>query len=1127
MLHLFLFGSPRLEHNGQIIPFRRTKALALLAYVAMAGQPQDRETLLALLWPEFDAASARNNLRRELSLLKTTLDEEILIANRLQVSRSGQAECWLDVAAFQAQLAIPKQHGHSSDELCAACAAALTTAGQLYTDDFMAGFNLPDSPAFDEWQFFQRELLRQQLATALQSLITWQSKSGAYGAALEYARRWLQLDGLHEPAQREVMRLYAYAGQHAAALRQYQECVRLLDAELGAEPEPETMALYEAIKARRVTAPAITVLPAPAADMHTVAPVAPELHPTPALHTLPPPAAGFVGRQRELADIIRRLTDPSCRLLTLAGPGGIGKTQLAIRAAQTLAEGWADDAALADGVRFVPLTAVTTASGLVSALAAAAQLDFYPNVPPHQQLLDYFRAKRMLLVLDNFEQLIDEAAFVGELLATAPGLRLLITSRVALNLHQEWFHPVDGLSFPTEDDDISSIAQLARYDAVRLFEQHARRVRGDFAFSRERAVVVRLCRLVAGTPLAIELAAAWLKVLSVEQVVAALERDLDILTARDRNILERHRSMRPVLEESWRLLLIEERQALACLTVFRGGFSAEAAEVVAGASLTLLAALIEKSLLRSAADGRFQLHELLRQFAAEQLGSDEQLAEATGARHGAHYLAFLEQREQRMLGSDQRAAVAELVHEAANLRAAWLWAIKSGDTERIDQALLSYFTYYYARNDYQEGADAFNEALSISPRESAPNGALAHQHVLARIRIRHGAFLCYLGDYGAAVRALDRGLAEASEIGIQSDVAFAHMMLGLVAHWQGDAAAARQHLGDALAIGRTTGEPALVARVLQELASIAGGWGDYAESERLARESLALSRVAARDDLTVDALATLAWQAACRGEYAIAEAYYRESLALAERNGDEIGISRTSAGIGWVAWCVGGRLPEARERIEQSLAIERRRGMRLWVANYLGDLGLVAIDSGEYATADAYSQEGLAISRALDSAIYTAYHLGILGRVAAARQEFAAGRRFLHEALRTASEAQLWSQLALSLYHTAVALRCEAAFVGTNHPTYAARQARALELLASITHHPTVWHVCQVRAQQLSDELQRDLPPDLAEAAIAHGQQLDWQVSVTALLDELTRPNLPALPSVADPLPQHATSFAA
>ena len=431
MLRLLLFGTPRIQHDGQVVPLRRTKALALLVYVAMSGQPRDREMLLALLWPEFDAASARNNLRRELSLLKAALHQEILIADRLQVRWNTQAVCWLDVVAFQAQLAIPKQHGHASDALCADCAAALTTAAQLYTDDFLAGFSLPDSPAFDEWQFFVREQLRQQLATALQSLISWQRESGAYGAALEHARRWLQLDGLHEAAQREVMRLYALSGQHAAALRQYQECVRLLDAELGAEPEPETTALYEAIKARRLAAPITAPHPASvsgdAAVLRPIEQLGPEPRTGSASQILPLPAPGFVGRQRELADIIRRLTDPSCQLLTLVGPGGIGKTSLALQVAQTLAQGWAGEEPLADGVLFVPLAAVDTLSGLVSALAAAARFDFYPNAPPHQQLLDYVRTKRMLIVLDNFEQLLDQAGFVGELLATGPGLRLLIT----------------------------------------------------------------------------------------------------------------------------------------------------------------------------------------------------------------------------------------------------------------------------------------------------------------------------------------------------------------------------------------------------------------------------------------------------------------------------------------------------------------------------------------------------------------------------------------------------------------------------------------------------------------------------------------------------------------------------
>jgi DNA-binding SARP family transcriptional activator len=250
MLRLSLFGAPRLEQGGQNIPLRRTKALALMVYLATTRQPQDRDALLALLWPEFDEASARNNLRRELSLLKTMLGEEQLIADRHQIAWNSQADVWLDVAAFQAQITIHKQHDHAADELCDACAAALAVAAQIYTDDFMAGFGLPDSSAFDEWQFFQREGLRQQLAEALRVLARWHHRRAEYAPAIDAARRWLALDPLHEPAQRELMRLYALSGQHSAALRQYDESVRLLDRELGVEPEAETIELYEQIRSR-------------------------------------------------------------------------------------------------------------------------------------------------------------------------------------------------------------------------------------------------------------------------------------------------------------------------------------------------------------------------------------------------------------------------------------------------------------------------------------------------------------------------------------------------------------------------------------------------------------------------------------------------------------------------------------------------------------------------------------------------------------------------------------------------------------------------------------------------------------------------------------------------------------
>jgi tetratricopeptide (TPR) repeat protein len=333
------------------------------------------------------------------------------------VAWNARVDVWVDVRTFQAQLAAARRHEHTTSAVCAECAAALATAARLHTDDFLAGFALPESPAFDEWQFFQRESLRHDLAEALAALSHWCGQRGEYGEAIAHARRWLALDPLHEPAQRGLKRLYAQSGKQSAALRQYEEAVRLLDREL---------------------------------------------------------------------------------------------------------------------------------------------------------------------------------------------LRVLVTSRIALNIQEEWFHPVDGLSFPAAGDDTGGVERLAQFDALRLFDQLARRARSDFSLSREREHVVRLCRLVAGMPLVIELAASWLKVLTVGQIVSEIECDIDMLTARDQTLQERHRSMRAVLEEAWSLLAAADQRTLANLAVFSGGFDSEAAFAVADAALPGLANLVDKAMLRNSGVGDFQ-----------------------------------------------------------------------------------------------------------------------------------------------------------------------------------------------------------------------------------------------------------------------------------------------------------------------------------------------------------------------------------------------------------------------------------------------------------------------------------------------------------------------------------------
>ncbi len=307
---------------------------------------------------------------------------------------------------------------------------------------------------------------------------------------------------------------------------------------------------------------------------------------------------------------------------------------------------------------------------MIAALAAATTFRFYSDVPLHEQILRFLSEKELLLILDNFEHLLDEAAvmvqLVSDLLAAAPRVKLLVTSREPLNLQEEWFHPLGGMALPKIERRTPAMFapsatddQVA--DAVQLFVQNARQARPDFDPAAERAAVAQICRLVDGVPLALELAATWLKVLPCAKIAEEIEQNLDILTARHQNIPARHRSMRAVLEQAWHLLDAQEQQVLMRLTVFRSGFTQAAGAEVAGASLHTLATMAEKALVQITQDrlarNRYPMYELLRQFAAERLVSSTGAAAKTQARHSDYYLTFLQQHVPFLLGKEQQQAV--------------------------------------------------------------------------------------------------------------------------------------------------------------------------------------------------------------------------------------------------------------------------------------------------------------------------------------------------------------------------------------------------------------------------------------------------------------------------------------
>jgi predicted ATPase len=744
-----------------------------------------------------------------------------------------------------------------------------------------------------------------------------------------------------------------------------------------------------------------------------------------------------VGRQRELADIVRRLTDPACRLLTLIGPGGIGKTRLALQVAQILAEGWAGEDAIADGVLFVPLASASSLEALVAALAAAARFDCSIDGSPRRQVLDHFRDRRMLLVLDNFEQLIDESEFVGELIAAAPGLRLLVTSRMALNLHEEWFHPIDGLSFPAADSDIAGVGQLARFDAIRLFEQRARRVRSDFALSREREQVVRLCRLVAGMPLALELAASWLKALSVDQVVAALERDLDILTTRDRNTPERHRSMRAVLDESWRLLCAEERLTLARLTVFCGGFDLEGAEAVASelnmenetlsnesterpmfnsqfSILNLLTALVDKSLLRIVAEGRFELHQLLRQYAEERLCELDGATALAEERHTRFFVDLAACAHSELYGPRQQDWIVRLAADHDNLRAVLSRTQAAGDTKTLLQLVAGLWQFWNYRGYRSEGRIWLQAAIEQSGAHADPTIASL------RAQARRGAGTLALNQdhYDDARAHFAASLDEYERLGDIQGVQMALNNLGLVEFYRGRLHKARTYFEQSLALTPQADSDWNLDVATHNLALVLAQQGDMLRARTLFEKSLALSR--ARGD-TLGILISLVDYASAlanHGDYAAAAALANESLVLSRETANTQLISDALGVRGQLA-VLQGDSAAARPLLEQGLALSREvdEGKNIPV-KILIHLGMTSLLEGDLPAALDRLREALRIARTISDGPQTVLALQGLACAAAIGGDAKRAARLFGaaEALtRAQGEAPLPAECALAL----------------------------------------------------------------------------------------------------------------
>lgn len=781
----------------------------------------------------------------------------------------------------------------------------------------------------------------------------------------------------------------------------------------------------------------------------------------PAPATLPQPPTPFVGRRNELDEIAQTVNQPHCRLLTLVAPGGMGKTRLAIAAAGELSD------AFDQGVAFVDLQSVTDAALLTAAVCNALGLTPSPQETPEEQLLRYLGEREMLLILDNFENVLAGAEQLTPLLQQT-GVKLLITSREPIRLHEEWLFPLGGLGFPRDRSfDFSSAngddpaGLLAEFPALQLFAQHARRTYPRFDFAQEHADVVRISRLTEGMPLALELAAAWRRILSCAEIAQEIERSLDILETQLRDLPSRHRSLRVICEQVWRQLDPRAQMAFSRLAVFRGPFTREAAQEVTGATLVDLSALVDSSLLRwsTDADQTYRLHELMHRFAGEKLAAAPADIHASRARHSAYYLTRLALHPQQ-LDDALPVELAVTAREIENVRAAWLWAVEQQKFAAVDDALTALHRFYRIRGRSREGHALMLQTLAglDAAAADAYGGEMPRRQLLrGRLHVSLGIFEYVQGNYRRAALELEQGLAIARTLHHARAEMSALSALGTIAVWQGNYDRGRALLRHSLDIARREQRPLDEADAVCSLARSYALAGEYVDAKRLARQSLTILRRQGGNNILAHTLDILGWATFCLGQYDESAAAYGESLAVFEELGNPLGRVLALGGVGSVAWARGGEsLHEAANLMARSVAICRESDQRQHLATHLWWSAQVALDLEQYAQARALSREGLTLAETLDSLVLRAFNATALGAASCATGDWLSSWSLLDQAARAALQAATLPPLALASFYMAELL--------SRSPRHA---AQTVELLQAVIDHPATWQPVRLRAATL------------------------------------------------------------
>ncbi|MCE7985949.1 MAG: hypothetical protein DYG89_32630 [Caldilinea sp. CFX5] len=925
VLQLTLFGSPAVHYHGQpVTGFRSSKAQALLYYLAVTGRPHTRPTLAGLFWGDQPEAAARTSLSKCLSNLRDLVGDTVVV-DRQTVAFNRQQPYHLDTEGFLAGIGQPP-----TPETIHTWQAALA----LYRGDFLEGFYVREAPDFEQWVLVQRAHYREAVLQGLYTLANWHEQGGDLAAAISHTRRLLTLEPWREEAHRQLMTRLARNGQRAAALAQFETCRQVLAEELAVEPDAETLALVEAIRTGvfdTVTRWQGDKVNAPQDHPATHSPP----HPVPP--PLPIPPTPLIGRDHELAELGELIGNPMCRLITIMGAGGMGKTRLALAAATE------QSANFQHGALFVPLAGVSSAQFLAQAILSALNVPLQGSQAPQQQLCATLARQNCLLVLDNYEQLLPDVDLLLAILQSAPSVTLLVTSRERLALQAEYLHELTGLAYPAlqlSAQKTEPAHVLTSYAALQLFLQRVHQIHPRFVLNdADVTAIVQICRRLDGIPLALELAAARARLLPIAHIAARLHESLHLLTAGSRAAPPRQQTLRATIDWSYNLLTEAERVLLRRLAVFAGGFPLTAVEQVCGpfatSLLDLMTNLVDKSLVVISHVGEethYRLLETIREYAHEKLlsaGEDVRLR----SNHLDFFTQLAETAYAQRLSSQQEHWLTQLERVHDNLRLALGWAIQQGlraEALRLTGALSEFWD---VRGYWREGRQSLAEALALPYTVSSNQEASSDQDLAA-------------SALGWEARALWKA---------------GH------AHWRNrDFVSAQANLQTSLSLYRQVNDPTGQSEVLSILGHVAFEQGKNEEAHSFFSECLALRLNAGNKPLIGYALHALGLVAISQRDFVTAQTVLSESLNLFREVGNKLGASIPLISLGDVAY-LQANYAEAQLLYEQSLALRREVGDKRGVASTLASLANVRSKLDDQTMAQTLYHESLALYGELDN----------------------------------------------------------------------------------------------------------------------------------------------------------------